>query len=51
MFSLVACLLSSLNRFSALIVQHGLDVQKGFVVQNRLVIKMALIALNGIVVK
>ena len=35
MFSLVAPSLSSLNRFSALIVQHGLAVQEGLVVHNR----------------
>jgi hypothetical protein len=39
MFSLVALVLPSLNRFSALIVQHGLAVQKGLVVQNRIVIQ------------
>ncbi len=39
MFSLVACMLSSLNRFSALIVQHGLAVRKGLVVLNRLAIQ------------
>ncbi|UAJ14249.1 hypothetical protein [Aquirufa lenticrescens] len=43
MFSLVAPSLSSLNRFSALIVQHGLAVQEGLVVQNCLAVHNGLV--------